>query len=61
MAHYFSTQSNIHLTVATELSSDGQRLAALGDNIESIVVDVEKEPDIIEQLIGYGIFKTFLF
>lgn len=52
LAHYFSTQSNIHLTVAADSSRDGQRLAALGDNIESIVVDVQKEPDIIDKLIG---------
>ncbi|KAI1715545.1 saccharopine dehydrogenase NADP binding domain-containing protein [Ditylenchus destructor] len=52
LAHYYSGQQRILLTVATDSSSDGQRLASLGNNISSVVVDVHKEPEVIEKLIA---------
>jgi alpha-aminoadipic semialdehyde synthase len=54
-AHYFSQQSRVQLTVASESPKDGQRLSALGssyNNIESVVVDINKEPEVIDKLIG---------
>jgi len=51
LAQYYSTQSNVKVTVASESSKDGQRLAAIGDNIDSVVVDIFKEPEVIDELI----------
>lgn len=53
LAHYYSLQQKVCLTVASDSSRDGQRLANIGDNIESVVVDVQKEPNVIDELIGY--------
>lgn len=61
LAHYYSSQQSVKLTVASDSSRDGQRLAGLGDNIDSVVVDVQKEPDVIDQLIGYVVFKNRFF
>lgn len=52
LAHYYSTQNKVSLTVATDSHKDGQRLASIGTNINSVVVDVQKEPDVIDDLIG---------
>lgn len=52
VANYYSKQSNINLTVATDSHQDGQRLAGVGENINAVVVDVNKEPEVIEDLIA---------
>lgn len=38
--------------LATESLIDGQRLAALGDNVNSIVLDVHKDPNVLSKLIA---------
>lgn len=52
LAKYFSFHPNIALTVASDSSRDGQRLASLGNNIDSVVVDVNKEPERVNELIS---------
>lgn len=52
LASYFAAHPNIQLTVASDSSKDGQRLASLGNNIDSVVVDVTKEPEVINNLIS---------
>ncbi|KAI3418932.1 hypothetical protein GPALN_008027 [Globodera pallida] len=52
LAKYFAVQSNVQLTVASDSSKAGQRLASLGTNIDSVVVDVNKEPEVINSLIS---------
>ncbi|KAI6180621.1 Alanine dehydrogenase PNT and Saccharopine dehydrogenase domain containing protein [Aphelenchoides besseyi] len=51
LAYYYSQHSNIHLTVATDSPQDGKRLRQIGDNINSLVLDVLKEPDVIDDLV----------
>lgn len=51
LAHYYSQQPRVVLTVASDSPKDGKRLATLGDNIQSQAVDLNKEPEIIEDLI----------
>ncbi|KAI6206438.1 Alanine dehydrogenase PNT and Saccharopine dehydrogenase domain containing protein [Aphelenchoides besseyi] len=51
LAYYYSQHSNIHLTVATDSPQDGKRLTQIGDNINSLVLDVLKEPDVIDDLV----------
>uniref|UniRef100_A0A914Z7W2 Saccharopine dehydrogenase (NAD(+), L-glutamate-forming) n=1 Tax=Panagrolaimus superbus TaxID=310955 RepID=A0A914Z7W2_9BILA len=52
VANYYSKQEKVNLTVATDSQMDGQRLSNVGDNINSVVVDVNKEPDVINDLIA---------
>lgn len=52
LAHYYSLHSDVLLTVATDSPKDGKRLAQIGNNIESIVLDVVKEPEVIDQMVG---------
>jgi len=63
LAHYYSLQHNVLLTVATDSPKDGKRLgkskpnfhqttsALIGNNIDSVVLDVLKEPEMIDQMI----------
>jgi hypothetical protein len=41
------------LTVASNSGKDGQRLASLGSNIDSVVVDIQKEPNVVDELISW--------
>jgi hypothetical protein len=52
LAKYFAQHPHVALTVATVSSRDGQRLAKFGDNIDSVVVDVNKEPERVEDLVS---------
>lgn len=52
LAQYFGNQSKLSLTVATDSQRDGHRLTTYGTNINSVVVDVQKEPDVIDDLIS---------
>lgn len=52
LAHYYAQQSRVALTVAADSQTAGRRLAQIGDNIESHVVDVIKEPKVIEELVA---------
>ena len=36
LAHYYSMQQKVQLTVASESRKDGQRLSTIGDNINSV-------------------------
>jgi hypothetical protein len=58
LAKYFSLHPHIAVTVASDSSRDGQRLASLGDNIDSVVVDVNKEPERLNELIRSASAKT---
>ncbi|CAI4227869.1 unnamed protein product [Auanema sp. JU1783] len=49
-ADFYSKQQKVSLTVATESRQDGQKLL-VGDNISSVVVDVNREPDVLDKLI----------
>lgn len=49
-ADFYSKQSKVHVTVATESREDGHRLAK-SDNITPLVVDVNREHDVLDQLI----------
>ncbi|KAI6221387.1 Alanine dehydrogenase PNT and Saccharopine dehydrogenase domain containing protein [Aphelenchoides fujianensis] len=51
LAHYFSQHRRVRLTVASDARVDGARLAMIGDNIESHVLDVGKEPAVLEELV----------
>ncbi|KAI6224429.1 hypothetical protein M3Y99_01399800 [Aphelenchoides fujianensis] len=51
LAYYYAQQNNIRLTVATDSPKDGKRLTLIGDNIDSLVLDVLKEPEIIDDLV----------
>ena len=52
LAHYYAQQSpHITLTVAADSQTAGRRLAQIGENIESHIVDVIKEPNVIEELV----------
>ncbi|CAD5225372.1 unnamed protein product [Bursaphelenchus xylophilus] len=51
LAHYYSQQQRVVLTVASDSAKDGKRLATLGDNIQSQVVDLNKEPEVIDGLV----------
>uniref|UniRef100_A0A7E4ULH5 Saccharopine dehydrogenase n=1 Tax=Panagrellus redivivus TaxID=6233 RepID=A0A7E4ULH5_PANRE len=51
-AHYFSLQKKVNLTVATDSQRDGQRLAALGNNINSVLLDIQKDPERLGELIS---------
>uniref|UniRef100_A0A914EBA5 Saccharopine dehydrogenase (NAD(+), L-glutamate-forming) n=1 Tax=Acrobeloides nanus TaxID=290746 RepID=A0A914EBA5_9BILA len=51
LAHYYSLHPKVQLTVAADCHKDGQRLAAIGDNIDSVVVDVHKDPSMVDDLI----------
>ncbi|VDM39180.1 unnamed protein product [Toxocara canis] len=51
VAHYYSTKKDVTLTVATESTGDGQRLATFGENIVSTVIDISRESAQLEQLI----------
>lgn len=51
LAHYYSLQPKVHLTVASDSHRDGQRLASIGNNIESVVVDVHKDASVVDDLI----------
>lgn len=50
VADFYSRQSNVLLTVATESQADGQKLC-VAPNISNIVVDVNTEQDILSNLI----------
>uniref|UniRef100_A0A1I7X9Y8 AlaDh_PNT_N domain-containing protein n=1 Tax=Heterorhabditis bacteriophora TaxID=37862 RepID=A0A1I7X9Y8_HETBA len=49
-ADFYSKQPKVQLTVATESRHDGQKLAS-SENISSIVVDVNREHDVLNSLI----------
>ncbi|KAK6030158.1 saccharopine dehydrogenase [Ostertagia ostertagi] len=49
-ADFYSKQPKVHVTVATESREDGHRLMK-GDNITSLVVDVNREHDVLDQLV----------
>lgn len=51
LAHYYSLQPKVQLTVAADCHKDGQRLAKLGENIDSVVVDVHKDHSVVDDLI----------
>lgn len=53
LAYYFSLQPKVQLTVAADSHRDGQRLASIGNNIDSVVVDVNKDPSMVDELIKY--------
>lgn len=55
LAHYFSLQGGekVSLTVASNSGKDCQRLASIGSNIDAITVDIQKEPNVIDDLISY--------
>lgn len=53
LAHYFSLQPKVQLTVASDSHKDGQRLASIGNNVDSVVVDINKEPTVVDDLIKY--------
>lgn len=38
LAHYYSLQNKVQLTVASESRKDGQRLSTIGENINSVCV-----------------------
>ncbi|KAK6034127.1 saccharopine dehydrogenase [Cooperia oncophora] len=50
-ADFYSKQPKVHVTVATESREDGHRLIK-GDNITSLVVDVNREHDVLDQLVS---------
>ncbi|KAK0398486.1 hypothetical protein QR680_002615 [Steinernema hermaphroditum] len=52
LAHFYSMQDDVTLTVGTDSPQDGQRLAKLGSNIGSVVLDVNKDPEALEKLIA---------
>ncbi|EYC41724.1 hypothetical protein Y032_0558g3408 [Ancylostoma ceylanicum] len=49
-ADFYSKQSKVQVTVATESREDGHRLAK-SDNITPLVVDVAREHDVLDQLV----------
>ncbi|PIO65528.1 alanine dehydrogenase/PNT domain protein [Teladorsagia circumcincta] len=49
-ADFYSKQPKVHVTVATESREDGHRLMK-SDNITSLVVDVSREHDVLDQLV----------
>ncbi|PAV69441.1 hypothetical protein WR25_09044 isoform A [Diploscapter pachys] len=53
-AKFYGQQNKVRLTVATELESDGTRLVKFGHegNICNVVVDVNKENDVLDKLIS---------
>uniref|UniRef100_A0AC35U4V7 Saccharopine dehydrogenase n=1 Tax=Rhabditophanes sp. KR3021 TaxID=114890 RepID=A0AC35U4V7_9BILA len=51
-AAYYAKQENVNVTVATQAQSDGERLASYGENINSAVVDIVKEPEVLNKMIS---------
>ncbi|VDO37093.1 unnamed protein product [Haemonchus placei] len=50
-ADFYSKQNKVQVTVATESREDGHRLMR-SDNITSLVVDVNREHDVLDQLVS---------
>ncbi|VDK26666.1 unnamed protein product [Anisakis simplex] len=51
VAKYFASKPDVAVTVATESPSDGQRLMSIGDNINSVVIDINREYQQLDDLI----------
>ncbi|TMS38063.1 hypothetical protein L596_004871 [Steinernema carpocapsae] len=52
LADYYKNFDDITLTVGTNTQQDGQRLTKYGKNINSVVLDVNKDPEVLEKLIA---------
>ena len=55
IVEYFGRISNVHVTAASALQSDLDRLIAAGPHVSPIVCDVQANPEALETLVRFFI------